>query len=315
MMSHADTLDDLSAELGSLILRHAPVDGDHEPDLPGVTLHRHSRVRDLPCCLARPSLVIAAQGAKCVEIGGFSYEYNAAHCLVTTLDLPVMSHVTVASPQAPYLCMALALDLRNITRMMAEMGQPHPAAAPLGRAIGVSRLERPLLDAAVRLARLMDAPADVPYLAPMVEREILYRLLSSEHGPRLRQLAARDSGSSRIARAVEWLKEHYQQPLRIDELSQRLNMSVSTLHHQFKSVTSMSPLQYQKQLRLHEARRLLLARRLDVGSIAMHVGYESPSQFNREYSRQCGASPLRDVQRMLTMHENLPSPTTQAVGT
>jgi len=314
-MHQADHLDDLSAELGSLILRHTPVDGDHEPGLPSVTLHRYSRIRDLPCCLARPSLVIAAQGAKCVEIGGFSYEYNASHCLVTTLDLPVMSHVTVASAQAPYLCMAVALDLRHIARMMAEMGQPHPAAAPLGRAIGVSRLQRPLLDAAVRLARLMDTPADAPYLAPMVEREILYRLLSSEHGPRLRQLAARDSGSSRIARAVEWLKEHYQQPLRIDELSQRLNMSVSTLHHQFKSVTSMSPLQYQKQLRLHEARRLLLARRLDVGSIAMHVGYESPSQFNREYSRQFGAPPLRDVQRMLTMHENLPAPTTQAVAT
>jgi AraC-like DNA-binding protein len=314
-MQNIGDLDDLSAELGGLIQRHAPVDGDHEPGLPGVTLHRHGRVRDLPCALTRPSLVIAAQGAKRVEIGGLSYEYNASHCLVTTLDLPVMSHVTVASAEAPYLCMAMALDVRQVAVMMGEITEPRTAPAALGRAIGVSPLQRPLLDAAVRLARLMDTPADIAYLAPMVEREILYRLLSSEHGPRLRQLAVRDSGSSRIARAVEWLKEHYQEPLRIDELSQRLNMSASTFHHQFKSVTSMSPLQYQKQLRLHEARRLLLSRRHDVGSIAMHVGYESPSQFNREYSRQFGAPPLRDVQRVLAVHEGFPAPTTQAVAT
>lgn len=288
----------MSAELGDIIARFAPADGDHPSALPLLTLHRYSQVGDLSCGMSRSSLIVAAQGAKRIIAAGESYEYDARHCLITSIDLPIMSRITQATAEQPYLCIAMSLDLAHIATLMADMGRPRADSFPISRPIAVSSLSERLLDSALRLARLLDHPQEIPVLAPLIEREILFLLLSGEHGRRLGQLAAGETGSSKVARAIDWLKNHYDQPLSIDELSQRLNMSVSSLHHHFKDVTSMSPLQYQKQLRLHEARRMLLGSDGDVGTVAIRVGYESASQFSREYSRLFGAPPLRDISRI-----------------
>ena len=288
----------MSAELGGIIARFTPTDGDHQVALPLLTLHRYSQIGDLACGMSRSSLIVAAQGAKRIIAGGESYEYDARHCLITSIDLPIMSRITQATAEQPYLCMAMSLDLAQIATLMADMGRPRADSFPIGRPIAVSSLTERLLDSALRLARLLDHPQEIPVLAPLIEREILFLLLSGEHGRRLGQLAAGEAGSSKVARAIEWLKNHYDQHLSIDELSQRLNMSVSSLHHHFKDLTSMSPLQYQKQLRLHEARRMLLGSDGDVGTVAIRVGYESASQFSREYSRLFGAPPLRDISRI-----------------
>jgi AraC-like DNA-binding protein len=288
----------MSAELGDIIARFARTDGDHTTALPLLTLHRYSQIGDLSCGMSRSSLIIAAQGAKRIIAAGESYDYNARHYLITSIDLPVMSRITQASAAQPYLCMAMSLDLAHIGALMAQMGRPRSESFPIGRPIAVSELSRRLLDSALRLARLLDHPEESSVLAPLIEREILFLLLSGEHGRRLGQLAAGETGSSKVARAIDWLKTHYDEPLSIDDLSQRLNMSISSLHHHFKDVTSMSPLQYQKQLRLHEARRMLLGSDGDVGTVALRVGYESASQFSREYSRLFGAPPRRDISRI-----------------
>ncbi|MFC5743721.1 AraC family transcriptional regulator N-terminal domain-containing protein [Dyella tabacisoli] len=288
----------MSAELGGIIARFAPSDGDHAVAVPWLTLHRYSQIGDLSCGMSRPSLIIAAQGAKRIIAAGEGYDYDARHFLITSIDLPVMSRITQASVAQPYLCMAMSLDLQLVAALMADMGRPRSESFPIGRPIAVGSLSQRLLDTALRLARLLDHPDEIHVLAPLLEREILFLLLSGEHGRRLGQLAAGETGSSKIARAIDWLKNHYDKPLSIDALSQRLNMSVSSLHHHFKDVTSMSPLQYQKQLRLHEARRMLLGSDGDVGTVALRVGYDSASQFSREYSRLFGAPPLRDILRI-----------------
>ncbi|TCV96443.1 AraC family transcriptional regulator [Luteibacter rhizovicinus] len=288
----------MSAELSSIIARFAPADGDHATVMPLLTLHRYSQIGDLSCGMSRPSLIIAAQGAKRIIAAGEDYDYDVRHCLISSIDLPVMSRITDASVTQPYLCMAMSLDLKQVAALMADMGRPRSESSPIGRTIAVGKLSRRLLDSALRLARLLDHPDEIHVLAPLLEREILFLLLCGEHGRRLGQMAAGESGGSKVARAIDWLKNHYDKPLSIDALSQQLNMSVSSLHHHFKDVTSMSPLQYQKQLRLHEARRMLLGSDGDVGTVASRVGYDSPSQFSREYSRLFGAPPLRDISRI-----------------
>jgi AraC-like DNA-binding protein len=288
----------MSAELSDIIARYTPTDGDHATAVPLLTLHRYSQVGDLSCGMSRSSLIIASQGAKRIIAAGEDYDYDARHCLITSIDLPVMSRITQASTAEPYLCMAMSLDLAHIAALMAEMGRPRAQSFPIGRPIAVGGLSHRLLDSALRLARLLDHLDEIKVLAPLIEREILFLLLNGEHGRRLGQLAAGETGSSKVARAIDWLKNHYEKPLSIEALSQRLNMSVSSLHHHFKDVTSMSPLQYQKQLRLHEARRMLLGSDGDVGTVALRVGYESASQFSREYNRLFGAPPLRDISRI-----------------
>ncbi|MBJ9687738.1 AraC family transcriptional regulator [Burkholderia vietnamiensis] len=282
-------------ELASLIGRFAPADGSHATAVPALMLHRHTRAVDLGCGVSRAALVIAAQGAKRVVVAGQAYEYDAQHCLITSIDLPILSRVTQASPDVPYLCLSLTLDLQRIVELAAEMRLPEPEAGPEGEGIAVAELTPPLLDAALRLLRLLDTPADIQVIAPLIEKELLYRLMTSGQGARLRHMAVAGSHTHRIARAIEWIRDHYAEPMRVETLAQAVNMSVSSLHHHFKHVTTLSPLQYQKQLRLHEARRLLLRLGGDVASVAATVGYESASQFSREYSRLFGAPPMRDV--------------------
>lgn len=284
-------------ELAARIERLAGADGHHATALPALSFYRAGRLGSQVCAMYEPGLVLVAQGAKQVLLGEEIYQYDPANYLVTSLDMPVTSRVVQATPQSPYLCAMLRLDTRRISELLADAELPAvPTAA--GRALSVSPLDADLLDAVLRLVRLLDSPQDLPVLAPLIEREVLYRLLAGEQGPRLRQMASAGSRSQQIAGAIEWLKAHFHQPLRIEELAGTVNMSTSSLHHHFRAITAMSPLQYQKQLRLQEARRLLLSERGDVASVAHRVGYESPSQFSREYSRLHGAPPLRDVEQL-----------------
>lgn len=282
-------------EMVSLISRLAPTDGGYHTAIPSLSLFRASLPSACEGSLARASLILAAQGQKRITLSGQAYDYGPTKGLISSMDLPVMAQITSATPDAPYLCVVYDLDLLHISALMAEMRLCVPRTIPEGQALSVCPITAPLFDAVLRLLRLLETPADIPILAPLVERELLYRLLTSEQGMRLRHLTVAESQSHKVVQAIEYLKAHYAEPLHIDSLARRVSMSVSSLHHHFKAVTSMSPLQYQKQLRLHEARRLLTSRASDVTSAAYTVGYESPSQFSRDYSRLFGAPPTRDV--------------------
>lgn len=270
----------------------------HRTALPALTIFRSSAPNAPACGLYEPVITVVAQGAKRVTLGEESYVYDQAHYLVTSVDLPVVSQVIQASAKQPCFCFTYALDAARIAEVMAEMRAPAPRTAPVQRGLSVSPLSLPLLDTMLRLARLLENPADIPVLAPLIEREVLYRLLSGEQGERLRHIAVNGSQTHQVARAIDWIRRNYALPLRVEDLAHTVNMSVSSLHHHFKAVTAMSPLQYQKRLRLSEARRLMLVEMRDAASAAHQVGYESSSQFNREYSRQYGAPPMRDVAQL-----------------
>jgi len=287
------------AELAARIRARVTANGPQQTAYPGLALVRFSDPMDLGCGQYRPSLTIAVQGAKRVHLGDEVYEYNQDHYLLSAFDLPVQARITLATPQVPYLCVALDLDARRIGELIDECDPPPAAAEPAQqRGLGVGRMTADLLEPVLRLVRLLDSPADLRALGPLAEREILYRLLTGELGPRLRRIALASGPAQQVSRAIEWIKQRYDEPLRIDALAQAVNMSASSLHHHFKAVTAMSPLQYQKQLRLREARRLMLAEPLDAGAAAHRVGYESASQFSREYSRLYGLPPVRDVARL-----------------
>ncbi|KRE99556.1 AraC family transcriptional regulator [Frateuria sp. Soil773] len=284
-------------ELAARIERLTGRDGTHATALPALTLYRAQVPGVQLCAVYEPGLVLVAQGAKELQLGGETYRYDQANCLITSIDLPVSSQVVAASAERPYLCAMLRFDARRIGELLAG-SRPAPAGGAGGRGIGAGPVDAPMMDAMLRLVRLLDSPADLPALAPLIECELLYRLLAGEQGPRLRHVATSGSRGQRVSHAIGWLKNHYREPLRIDALAEAVNMSASSLHHHFRALTAMSPLQYQKQLRLQEARRLLMARHCDVASAAHRVGYESPSQFSREYSRLFGAPPLRDVEQL-----------------
>ena len=285
------------AELAAIIDRSTGTDGHHPTALPALNFFRAGTPGTQVCTMYEPGLALVAQGAKQVLLGDETYRYDQANYLVTSIDLPVSSQVVDASPERPYLCAMLRFDVRAIAELLAGTDLP-ASSATTARGIAVSPLNEELLDTVLRLVRLLDTPGDLPVLAPLIERELLYRLLTSEQGPRLRHVATVGSRSHQVSHAIDWLKNHYHEPLRIDVLAGTVNMSSSSLHHHFRAITAMSPLQYQKQLRLQEARRLLLAGQCDVASAAHRVGYESPSQFSREYSRLFGAPPLRDVEQL-----------------
>lgn len=245
-----------------------------------------------------PSVCVAIQGAKRVSLGEDVYVYDAQHYLITSVDLPVVYQVIEASKAKPYLGLVLKLDLKAVSQMMVDCSLPSPNLRKASRGIAVSKVSVPLLNAFQRLIDLLDTPEDIPILSPLIQREILYRLLVGDQGQRLRQIAIAGSHSHQIARAINWLKENYTKPIRVQYLAAISGMSTSTFHHHFRALTAMSPLQYQKWMRLHEARRLMLTDNMDAATAAFEVGYESPSQFNREYSRLFGAPPLRDIKNM-----------------
>ncbi len=245
-----------------------------------------------------PTLCLIAQGAKRVVLGDRDYVYDANRYLITSVDLPVVGQIIEASPEQPYLGLVMELDLQVIRHLLVDSSLPAPRAAKATQGMAVSAVPVPLLSAVVRLLNLLDNPRDIPILAPLIQREILYRLLVGEQGLRLRQIAEVGSQSEQIARAIGWMKTNYTQPFKVELLAMELGMSASTFHHHFRAMTALSPLQFLKRLRLNEARRLMLSERCDAASAAIQVGYDSASQFSREYCRQFGAPPLRDIKSL-----------------
>ena len=292
------TLEAQRQELAQLIARLARSDGIHESAIDGLVLFRASQPSPITHTLYRPALCIMAQGQKVVRLEEESFVYDPLNYLVASVTLPVTGEVTLAAADTPYLSLRLDIDPLELGELISSAGPIAVANRSSGRGLHVDRMDLPLLDAVIRLLRLLDTPRDIAMLAPLVRREILYRLLCSPQGQLLRDIATADSQAHRINRAIEWLNLNFHKPLRIDDLAREANLSTSTLHHRFKAVTAMSPLQYQKQLRLQEARRLMLCEHLDVSSAGYKVGYESPSQFSREYSRLFGAPPVRDLARL-----------------
>lgn len=266
----------------------------------GLFLNRASTITGLVHGVAHPSFCVIAQGAKEIHLGEERYRYDPYHYLLATVELPTVSQLVEASPEQPYLSLRLDLDPALVASVMLEAGMPSPRRdADSVRAINVSPLDDNLLDAAVRLVRLVEAsPAEARVLLPLVTREIIFRLLAGEQSARLRQVAVLGGQTDRIARAIERLRNDFDKPLRIENLAHELGMSASGFHEHFKAVTALSPLQFQKQLRLQEARRLLLGEDLDAASAAYRVGYEDASHFSREYKRHFGQPPMRDVERL-----------------
>lgn len=298
---HGQTLDlgaktaALQAELAAAIERRTRGVSDCSTDIAHLGLFRREAPAAPSVCLVEPSIVLVARGTKRLIVGGEGHAYDAQRFLVTSLDIPANSEVVEASVRLPCVGLTFKLDLRLLAELIAQAGlKPHPSRSPAG-SVGVGTVTPSLLEPFVRLVALLDEPGALPVLAPLIEREIHYRLLLSEPSARLWQIAAVGSQSHRIARAIDWLKLNYAQPLRIAALADLVQMSASSLHHHFRQLTSMSPLQYQKWLRLNEARRLMLNDGADAASAAFSVGYESPSQFSRDYSRLFGAPPRRDI--------------------
>jgi AraC-like DNA-binding protein len=239
-----------------------------------------------------------AQGSKEILLGDNRYRYDPAHYLITTTTLPITSRITEAEEERPYLGLVLRLYPTLVGPLMVEAGHPASGGHATVRAIDVSPLDAGLLDATVRLVRLLESPTEARFLAPLVKREIVYRLLRGEQGRRLSHVAALGGSTHRIVEAIERLREQFDQPLRIEDIARELGMSVSGCHHHFKAVTAMTPLQFQKQLRLQEACRLMLGEDLDAASAGYRVGYGDASQFTREYKRLFGAPPMSDVERL-----------------
>ncbi|WP_198670368.1 AraC family transcriptional regulator [Dyella sp. C9] len=284
-------------ELTAIVERLAQSEGVHATAWSSLSLFRASSPSVRTCAMYEPGLGLALQGAKQILLGQQSFVHEPASYLVTSVDVPVSSQVVRASREEPCLCLTFRLDLQRIRELLPEV-QAARGPQPSVPGLSLSPLDGRLLDPLLRLMRLLDAPDDLAVLGPLIERELMYRLLTGEQGARLAQIASAGSQSHQVSRAIDWLRRHYDEPLRIEALAARVNMSTSSLHHHFRAITAMSPLQYQKQLRLHEARRQLLAGECDVATAAHRVGYESPSQFSREYSRHFGAPPLRDVARL-----------------
>jgi AraC-like DNA-binding protein len=286
--------------LAESIDRQTACDGHHATAVPELELFRSSGPSLPTAVLYEPSLCLIAQGSKEVRLGDEVYRYDPAHFLLVSVDLPVCGCVTTATAGEPYLGLRVTLDPATVGELLAD-GAETPAAP--ARGLAVSEIDPPLLDAVLRLVELADAPHDVPVLAPLVLREITYRLLTGGQGPRLRQIAAAGGPTQRITRAIRWLRDHFAEPLSVTELARQVRLSPSAFHQHFKTVTALSPLQYQKRLRLQEARRLMLGEGLDAAEAAYRVGYESPSQFSREYRRLFGTPPRRDVAALRVVAE------------
>jgi AraC-like DNA-binding protein len=281
--------------LGKSIARWTEKGEQHTTSVPGLSLFRRDAPTEPITGMYEPSICMVAQGAKRVLLGDDTYVYDAHHYLITSVHLPTIVQIIEASPEKPYLGLRLKLDLREISQLMVDSNLPQPRAQQSSRGMATGEVTLQLLTAFQRLIDLLAEQQDIPILAPVIQREIIYRLLVGDQGERLRQIASAGSQSNQIARAIDWLKGNFTQPLSIDDLAAQASMSTSTFHHHFRSMTALSPLQFQKLLRLQEARRLMLAERMDAANAAFQVGYESPSQFSREYNRMFGAPPLRDI--------------------
>jgi len=289
----------MRAELAAMIDRITITDGAQETVIPRLALARASHTQHPVHAMYEPAFCVLAQGSKRVLLNDEVYLYDSSQYLVVSQNLPVTGQVVDASPEAPYLGLRLGFDVKEIAALAMDLKLGRASTTSVSqRGIFTGELSSTLLDPVLRLMRLLDTPEDVPALAPLITREILYRLLRSPDGWRLAQMAVVDSHSQRIAQAISLLSQRFQEPLRVDALADHVHMSVSSLHQHFKAVTAMTPLQFQKQLRLQESRRIMISEHLDASTAGHRVGYESQSQFNREYSRFFGLPPARDIKRL-----------------
>ncbi len=294
---------DRQDELAALIARFATTDGVHQTAIPRVVLIRSSRPSEPLHALQQPAICIVAQGRKQVMLGKDVLVYDRTQFLVASVDVPLVGQMIEASPEKPYLCFRLDLDPGMLGALIMELGLADDDRSPPAPGMFLSLVTPELLDASIRLLRLLETPRDIAALAPLAEREILYRLLRVGDAVRLRQIAHADSKLRQVNRAIAWIKQHFAEPFSIEAVAAEARMSPSALHQHFKTVTAMSPLQYQKQLRLQEARRLIFSQALDAATAGHTVGYESPSQFSREYRRMFGAPPVRDIAKLRTLED------------
>lgn len=286
------------SSLGESIARWTNGKERIDTPVPGLSLFKRYEPTEPMSGMYEPGICIIAQGEKRVLLGNETYVYNASHYLITAVHLPTIAEVTSASQDKPYLGLRLKFNLHELSQLMADSKLPPPRVQQSPRGIATGEVTLPLLSCFQRLLDLLDEEEDIPILSAVIVREITYRLLTGDQGKRLRQLSAVFSQGRHIAQVIDWLKDNYTEPIRIEDLAKQVNMSTSTFHHHFKSLTAMTPLQFQKNLRLNEARRLMLSEPTDAASAAFQVGYESASQFNREYSRLFGAPPFRDIKKL-----------------
>lgn len=296
---HHDAIARRCAELAARVARHTGGRGNgiHPTAIAQLKFTRDDASTTV-CSVYEPALAIIVQGKKKILLGEETYYYGANQYLVVSVELPTRGFIVESTPDQPYLGFFLKLSPLELCDMVAQVQPRTDAKDSSYRGLFVSDIDLPLMDCALRLTQLLDTPQDIPFLAPMIIREIYYRLLTGEQGEAIRQMATSGSNMQRIAGVIERIKTDFTQSLRVEVLAEQANMSASSFHRHFKAVTSMSPLQYQKQLRLLEARRLMLAEDADATHAAYQVGYESPSQFSREYSRMFGAPPIQDIQRL-----------------
>jgi AraC-like DNA-binding protein len=267
-------------------------------DVPGLLLSRRTAPTAPTSATYEPSLAVVAQGRKQADLGGTTFIFDESRYLLTSLDLPVICNVIEASEEVPYLCFVLKLEMPVVRELLSREEIQTPALPPESPAMATGETTAELLDACCRLVDLLETPQDIPFLSGLVQHEIIYRILRGPEGARLRAIATLGDQSHRTAKAIAWVRTNYAKPLRVEDLAKIAGMGVSTLHHHFRALTAMSPLQYQKQLRLHAARERMLMDGLDAASVAFEVGYESASQFNREYRRFFGQPPMRDIRTL-----------------
>jgi len=295
---NASRLSQLLHELAVKISNSLGDVDERATEVPGLMLYRCTAPTVPSPCTYEPSLLVIAQGRKRVNLGKTSYVFGQSRFLLTSLELPVVSQVITASEEAPYLAFFLKLDISTVRDILntEEVHVPETSYGTRGMAIGETTVD--LVNSCSRMMDLLDAPQDIPFFSKLIQREIIYRLLQGSQGARLRAIATLGDQSHRTAKAVAWLRSNYEKPLRVEQLATIAGMSRSTLHHHFRALTAMTPLQFQKRLRLHAARQRMLTGELDAASAAFEVGYESPSQFNREYRRFFGQPPMRDIRAL-----------------
>lgn len=282
--------------LKEMIIKRTPGPGDYPTAIAGLCLHRRDEVNHCDNCFHKPLVSLGVQGAKRAIVGSEEYSYNANQCLINCVDMPSTNIITQASKQKPFLVVSLEIDKHQIGLLAANI--PPRAENKIYKGVAVASVDAEILDAFLRLVELLDKPEQITIMAPLIIREIYYRLLIGPMGEDLRSINTLGSQSNQVSQAISWLKDNYKQPFNVDELAGKVHMATSTFHRHFRQITSLSPLQFQKRLRLFEAQRLMLVENRDATNAGYEVGYESAAQFNREYKRMFGEPPHKSINAM-----------------
>ncbi|SEO84548.1 AraC-type DNA-binding protein [Amphibacillus marinus] len=285
-------------ELGLLLGEFVSKDGINATDIPSLQLFRASHASEPLHAIYEPSLLLIVQGSKIVTLAEEDYQYDPTTYLVTSVHLPITGQIITATPDNPYLCIQINFTMDQILAIVNELNEVGATKVDSSRGIVINKVNNELLDAVLRLIRLLNTPKDIPFLSPSIIHEILYRVLRDKQGDVIKQFALAGSHAHNVAKVIACINRDYSKKMRMGELAKKVNMSTSSLHNQFKKVTAMTPLQYQKRMRLQEARRKLFSESTDAATVSFQVGYESPSQFSREYARLFGLPPVSDINRL-----------------